>query len=131
MKLTIDTKEDSHEEIRKVIKMLQHLVGESSYSNYNNESSSRNIFDDPSPSLSSSESSYGSNNSQEESAAPTNAFSAMFGDGAPATRLSCDIGIHKFAPNGQVRIMTDGISCLFDLSTAGNDLTNSANLLRT
>ena len=84
MKLTIDTKEDSHEEIRKVIKMLQHLVGESSYSNYNNESSSRNIFDDPSPSLSSSESSYGSNNSQEESAAPTNAFSAMFGDGAPA-----------------------------------------------
>jgi hypothetical protein len=28
MKITIDTKEDSHEEIRKVIGMLQKLVGE-------------------------------------------------------------------------------------------------------
>ena len=28
MKLTIDTKEDSHEDIRKVIKMLQHIVGD-------------------------------------------------------------------------------------------------------
>ena len=27
MKISIDTKEDSHEEIRKVIKMLQNLVG--------------------------------------------------------------------------------------------------------
>ena len=29
MKVSIDTKEDSHEEIKKVIKMLQNLVGES------------------------------------------------------------------------------------------------------
>ena len=29
MKISIDTKEDSHEEIKKVIKMLQNLVGES------------------------------------------------------------------------------------------------------
>ena len=29
MKISIDTKEDSHEEIRKVIKMLQNLVGDS------------------------------------------------------------------------------------------------------
>ncbi len=29
MKLTIDTKEDSHEDLRKVIKMLQHIVGDS------------------------------------------------------------------------------------------------------
>ena len=29
MKLTIDTKEDSHEDIRKVIKMLQNIVGDS------------------------------------------------------------------------------------------------------
>ncbi|PIN79270.1 hypothetical protein COV16_04880 [Candidatus Woesearchaeota archaeon CG10_big_fil_rev_8_21_14_0_10_34_8] len=30
MKITIDTKEDSHEEIRKMILMLQHLVGDKS-----------------------------------------------------------------------------------------------------
>ena len=30
MKLEINTKEDSHDEIRKVIKMLQHIVGDSS-----------------------------------------------------------------------------------------------------
>ena len=29
MKITIDTKEDSHEELKKVIKMLQNLVGDS------------------------------------------------------------------------------------------------------
>ena len=28
MKITIDTREDSHEDIRKVIKMLQHVVGD-------------------------------------------------------------------------------------------------------
>ena len=33
MKITIDTKEDSHDEIRKLIKMLQHLVGENAVSN--------------------------------------------------------------------------------------------------
>jgi len=75
MKISIDTKEDSHEDIRKVIKMLQHLVGEESYSNY---SQSRNIFDDPSPSLS---------NTPAETQAPTNAFSAMFGDSAPVANV--------------------------------------------
>jgi hypothetical protein len=33
MKITIDTKEDSHQDIRKVIKMLQHLIGEPSATN--------------------------------------------------------------------------------------------------
>ncbi len=28
MKISVDTKEDSHEDIRKVIKMLQHLIGD-------------------------------------------------------------------------------------------------------
>ena len=28
MKISIDTKEDSHEDIRKVVKMLQHLIGD-------------------------------------------------------------------------------------------------------
>jgi|TARA_B100001971_G_C18229704_1_gene563068 hypothetical protein len=33
MKITIDTKEDSHEELRKVIKMLSSLVGQEVMSN--------------------------------------------------------------------------------------------------
>ncbi|MBW2974137.1 hypothetical protein KY366_00315 [Candidatus Woesearchaeota archaeon] len=67
MKIEIDTKHDSPEEIRKVIKMLQHLVGEQSYSN------SPNIFDD-SASLGIDSS------SPEPSPAATNAFANMFGD---------------------------------------------------
>jgi len=43
MKITIDTKEDSHEEIRKVINLLTHMIGEHNVSN-------QNIFDD-SPTL--------------------------------------------------------------------------------
>ena len=44
MKISIDTKEDSHSEIKKVISMLQALVGgeEKIYSN-------KDIFSDPSP----------------------------------------------------------------------------------
>ena len=59
MKITIDTKEDSHEEIKKVISMLSALVGEKSFTN------SRDIFSDSSSPTSSSES--------------TNAFANMFG----------------------------------------------------
>ena len=64
MKITIDTKEDSHDEIRKVIRMLQHLVGESSISNQGN------IFGDSSSSSSSSN----------DSSSGLSAFGAMFGD---------------------------------------------------
>jgi len=53
MKITIDTKEDSHEEIKKVIKMLSSLVGDAPV--YTNTSS--NIFDDNTPSDSSQDSS--------------------------------------------------------------------------
>ena len=56
MKITIDTKEDSNEEIRKIIKMLSSLVGErESFSNQ------PNIFED------------------DKKAEPTNAFANMFG----------------------------------------------------
>jgi len=48
MKLTIDTSQDSHTDIRKAIKLLQSVVGEGPV--YTN-SPSRNIFDDPSPGL--------------------------------------------------------------------------------
>jgi len=47
MRITIDTQKDSHEEIRKAIKMLSALVG---VQQEIGESSSRNIFDDPAPS---------------------------------------------------------------------------------
>ena len=69
MKIEIDTKHDSPEEIKKVIKMLQNLVGESSYTN------APNIFEDPN--------SFGTSSSDEESTPtqePTNAFVSMFGD---------------------------------------------------
>lgn len=42
MKITIDTKEDSHSEIKKVISLLTHLIGETPFSNHN-------IFDDSKP----------------------------------------------------------------------------------
>ena len=55
MKIEIDTKHDSPEEIKKVIKMLHHLVGEHAYSNQ------PNIFEDSEPSLGSSSEESGSN----------------------------------------------------------------------
>lgn len=42
MKITIDTKEDSHEEIKKIIKMLSSLVEEETFTNQGN------IFEDKS-----------------------------------------------------------------------------------
>ena len=100
MKISIDTKEDSHDEIKKVIKMLEHLINKDPSPTYNN---SGNIFDDPSPSLGSSESSYGLDEPSSEtsvggevqSAAPTNAFSAMFGGDAPAPVESEEISSYE------------------------------------
>ena len=43
MKITIDTKEDSHEEIRRAIKMLSSLVGDKEIM------SNQDIFEDSSP----------------------------------------------------------------------------------
>jgi hypothetical protein len=79
MKISIDTKEDSHDDIKKVIKMLEHLVGQSYSPSYSNQG---NIFDNPSPSLNNSEDSAPALGSS-ESVAPTNAFSAMFSSEEP------------------------------------------------
>lgn len=46
MEIKIDTKHDSHEDIRKVIKMLQHLVGDSQEIFTNQPSSQSNIQQD-------------------------------------------------------------------------------------
>ncbi|MBW3004411.1 hypothetical protein KY310_01095 [Candidatus Woesearchaeota archaeon] len=76
MKITIDTSQDSHNDIRKAIRMLQSIVGEGPvYSN----SPSRNIFDDPSPGLGASE---------PEPVAEQdtgNAFASIFDNSAPAS----------------------------------------------
>jgi len=53
MKITIDTKHDSHVEIRKAIRLLSSLVGDSA--SYTNEPAPEpsvpNLFDDPSPAV--------------------------------------------------------------------------------
>jgi len=49
MKITIDTSQDSHSEIKKAIRMLQSIVG--NHDEVYTNSPSRNIFDDPSPSM--------------------------------------------------------------------------------
>ncbi len=63
MKITIDTKEDSHEEIRKVIKMLSSLIGEREI--FSNQP---NIFED---------------NSE-----PSSAFASMFGSASTPSEES-------------------------------------------
>ncbi len=76
MRITIDTQQDSHAEIRKAIRLLQQLVGESHV--YSNEPAQpRNIFDSPSPSVDAMDS------APEPAPAPTNAFADMFSS-APA-----------------------------------------------
>ena len=76
MKITIDTSQDSHEDIRKAIRLLQGIVGE--HNVYTN-SPSRNIFDDPSPSLGSSEPAPVSEQTT------GNAFASIFDSPAPAS----------------------------------------------
>src|SRR3989344_1409186 len=58
MKLSIDTKEDSHEDLKKVIKMLQHIVGDS-----------QEVF----------------TNQPSASDAPSNPFANIFGDNSSVT----------------------------------------------
>ena len=74
MKITIDTSQDSHEDIRKAIRLLQGIVGQQGV--YTN-APSRNIFDDPSPALGPSE-----QPSEEKS---DNAFASIFDSPAPAS----------------------------------------------
>jgi len=73
MKITIDTKEDSHDEIKRIITMLKHLVGENAVSN-----APKNIFESSDNTLGIG--AYDSDEPEKEKSEPTNAFSAMFGD---------------------------------------------------
>lgn len=61
MKITIDTGQDSHTDIKKAIRLLQSIVGDAEV--YTN--ASRNIFDDPSSAV-------------QQSPAPTTAFANLF-----------------------------------------------------
>jgi len=82
MKISIDTKEDSHEEIRKVIRMLQNLVGAKEDRIYSNQG---NIFGERNQDIFASNDR--DNSSNVESSArraddAVDAFGAMFGDNA-------------------------------------------------
>ncbi|MBW2999095.1 hypothetical protein KY339_00340 [Candidatus Woesearchaeota archaeon] len=74
MKITIDTSQDSHEDIRKAIRLLQGIVGQQGV--YTN-APSRNIFDDPSPALGPSE--------QPSEETSDSAFASIFDSPAPAS----------------------------------------------
>ncbi len=71
MKITIDTASDSHDQIRKAIRLLQSII------EHDPASGSRNIFDSPSADI------FSSSPAQSEQASPTSAFGAMFGNDAP------------------------------------------------
>ena len=84
MKISIDTAQDSKEEIRKVIKLLQALADTDA------SKGSRNIFDSPNAELFSNNDPVQS----EPSVTPTNvtnAFGSMFGDDAPEPSTSVEI----------------------------------------
>ncbi|MBS3096474.1 hypothetical protein J4480_03475 [Candidatus Woesearchaeota archaeon] len=78
MRVTVDTQHDSHEDIKKVIKMLQHLVGDSQEVFTNDPSAAEsqispiaNIFGDASPSPQSTTTSEAAETQAQETAAET------------------------------------------------------------
>jgi len=80
MKLTIDTKEDSHEEIKKAIKMLATIVGdEKVYTNSAPKAAVANIFDTS-----------GSMTTETAPAEPVpgSVFGNMFGEPSPTTETT-------------------------------------------
>jgi len=80
MKITIDTKEDSPSDIRKIIALLSKMTeGDSGHS--------RNIFEDDTPILGSSEPSEPSSSSEPSG---TNAFANMFGSDSPAPSVTSE-----------------------------------------
>lgn len=76
MKITIDTKEDSHEELRKVIKMLSSLVGQEVMSNQSG------IFGSDNNSNGSSDIFSGNNSSNDSSEGSGNGIFDMFNSGS-------------------------------------------------
>ena len=87
MKISIDTKEDSPDDIRKVVALLSSLVSKSVYKTVEKN---RNIFEDSSPGLDILDQ---KTQIQEETTQPTesdvgNAFTSLFGssDNTPETK---------------------------------------------
>ncbi len=81
MKITIDTKTDSKEEIRRAVELLSNLLGVRS-------NQPRNIFEDNAPSASNPFSMFDGRqeSSPQQSPPSNNAFSSMFGgDSTPST----------------------------------------------
>ena len=75
MKITIDTKEDSHHDIKKVIGMLQKLVGGAPSSSSLFEENSSEPLSEP---------------TSEPQSEPSNAFFNMFGDNSPVQEPSSE-----------------------------------------
>jgi len=78
MKITVDTKEDSPDDIRKVVALLSAIVSRSSYRNVDKH---KNIFEDSSPGLDILDQ---RSPTQQEASQPTesevgNAFTSLFG----------------------------------------------------
>ena len=87
MKITIDTSQDSHSDIKKAIRLLTSVVGHE-HEVYSNAPVSMNVFDDPSPTVGPSEP------VSDPEPAPTNAFASMF-DSAPATNAEPEVEEEK------------------------------------
>jgi len=79
MKITIDTKEDSKAEIRKVINLLSNMVQEEVHSNNDLFSTSKDVF-----SGTRAESELASSSNTETSTDNQNAFANMFGETSPS-----------------------------------------------
>ena len=86
MKISVDTKEDSPEDIRKVIALLSSLK-DRNYSRIN-RSSSKNIFDDPTLEISSDPGQSNSSSSESSSDAFAGMFGSSSGDQAPSQSAS-------------------------------------------
>jgi len=106
MKITIDTKQDSKEEIHRTIRFLQNLLSSNSnfsqsYDSSNLNSSGQREFDIPGLNLGSDDTSFNESSfesaqqptseySQPQPTSPQNAFGAMFGNDAPVTNIPED-----------------------------------------
>jgi len=86
MKISIDTKEDTHEDIKKVIKMLQHIVGDTQEIFINQSTDSNvtspmaNIFGDTSSSSSSQETQVTQETSSSSSDSTEDLFAELFSE---------------------------------------------------
>ena len=99
MKITINTKEDSKEEIRKVINLLSNIVkeNESVHSNTDLFSASKDVFSGTRADIDTTSESHSTNdpttntNITTETSSNQNAFANMFGDASATEKPTIDL----------------------------------------